>query len=84
MNQTSATRTTDRRTYLTHCARISLQKRWLWIATAAILVGLALSMAGLPLPLVASASLLAALIVAASIAYSSWQRHANDLPDTLP
>lgn len=68
----------DRRTYLIHCARISISKRWYWPAAAFIATLTISLMAQLQTAFGVSLALLAAILVLLWIALDSWRRHAGD------
>ena len=64
--------------YLYRCVRLSLFRRWLWLAfTAAVGLGFA-NLFELPLPLSIAIGLLGAALLATIIAVKSWKRHAHD------
>ena len=68
----------DRLTYLLRCMRISLLRRWLWVAVAFVAGFVVAQAFGLPLALSGLATTLVSLLVAAGIAVNSWSRHSGD------
>lgn len=70
--------TTNRRTYLLSCMRISLMKRWYWIALSAALAAALAFALNLDTILTAALTLAAPILVGLFIALDSRRRHLND------
>lgn len=69
---------TNRRSYMLHCIRISLLKRWSWLVISA-LCGLTVAFVlNASMPVMLTATLTLPLLVALLIAVDSWRRHQHD------
>lgn len=73
------TRQVARRPYLLSCVRISLLKRWAWIAAAGLIAGAFAFVLNLNTLDILALGILTALAVAGGIAVNSWARHSSDL-----
>ncbi|WP_291432356.1 hypothetical protein [Deinococcus sp.] len=68
-----------RREYLLRCAWISLQRRWGWVAVAAVLAAAVAATLSVSLPLTLLITLLAPIATASGILINSVRRHSQDV-----
>ena len=69
---------TNRRAYLMACMRISLLKRWFWLALSAISTAVLALALNLGTAMTVAATLAVPLLVGLFIALDSWRRHQSD------
>ncbi|GAA5504427.1 hypothetical protein Dxin01_04197 [Deinococcus xinjiangensis] len=78
MSAVNKSTTQTRNAYLSHCVRISLLRRWLWLVAAAVL-GVVIGVAfDLSLGFTAALAVGLLLILGLAIGLNSWQRHSDD------